>query len=40
VIPLALFLIAFVVALWFSAPWWVILLFALGALLSVALADD
>jgi hypothetical protein len=38
-IPLALFLVAFVVALWFSAPWWVVVLFALGAVLAVALDD-
>jgi hypothetical protein len=36
---LALFLIAFTVALWFSAPWWVVVLFALGAVLSIAVAE-
>jgi hypothetical protein len=39
VTALALFLVAFVVALWFSAPWWVIVLFALGALLVVAVDE-
>jgi hypothetical protein len=39
VIPLTAFLVAFVVALWFSAPWWVVLLFALGAVFAVAMED-